>query len=174
VQVGRHTYGHNQIKVHFGRFAELTIGNFCSIAPRCDVFLGGDHRVDWVSTFPFRAFPEHWPNAVDIGGHPTTRGDVTVGNDVWIAWDTTIMSGVTIGDGAVIAARSTVTKDVPPYAIVGGNPASVLRYRFDPHQIEALLAIRWWDWSDDRIAASVPQLCSGDVDAFIAANLPAA
>lgn len=171
VRVGRHTYGHEQITVrHWGEPAELRIGSFCSIADGIEVFLGGNHRVDWVTTYPFPAFAEQWETARNIAGHPDTNGDVVVGNDVWIGSNATIMSGVTIGDGAVIAANSCVTHDVPPYAIVGGNPALLLRNRFDARTVEQLLAIRWWDWSDERIAANAELLCSGDIERFLRAQ----
>ncbi len=168
VEVGRHTYGHEQITVrHWGEPAKLRIGSFCAIADRIEVFLGGNHRTDWVTMYPFPAFAEQWETAREISGHPSTNGDVTIGNDVWIGSNATIMSGVTVGDGAVIAANSCVTRDVAPYAIVGGNPARMLRHRFDADTVEQLLAIRWWDWSDERIAASVKLLCSEDVERFV-------
>ena len=171
VEVGRHTYGHEQITVrHWGEPAELRIGSFCSIADRVDVFLGGNHRPDWVTTFPFPAFPDAWPQARGIEGVPVTNGDVVIGNDVWIGSNATIMSGVTVGDGAVIGTDSCVTRDVPPYAIVGGNPAQLLRMRFEPATVERLLAIRWWEWDDERIAANAKLLCDGDIEAFIAAQ----
>jgi acetyltransferase-like isoleucine patch superfamily enzyme len=173
MEVGRHTYGHEQIDVRdWGEPAKLVIGSFCSIADRVTVFLGGNHRTDWVTTYPFTAFGERWETARGIAGHPSTNGDVTIGNDVWIGSNATIMSGVTVGDGAVLAANSCLTRDVPPYAIVGGNPAVVLRRRFDDRTIEGLLAIRWWDWSDERIAANMEQLCSADVEAFVRAHRP--
>ena len=171
MKVGRHTYGHEQIAVrHWGEPADLSIGSFCSIADRVEVFLGGNHRVDWVTTYPFPAFPEHWESARDIPGHPATNGDVVIGNDVWIGSNATIMSGVTVGDGAVIAANSCVTQDVAPYAIVGGNPARLLRSRFDPATVRRLLAIRWWEWSDERIAENLGRLCDGDVEGFARAQ----
>ena len=169
-EVGRHTYGYDRIKVLWGGSAELTIGSFCSIADRCEIFLGGDHRMDWVTTYPFTALFNQWPSAANVQGHPRTRGDVTIGNDVWIGSNVTIMAGVTVGDGAVLAARSTVAKDVPSYAVVGGNPARVLKHRFRPHQVGSLLAIRWWEWPDDKIAANISLLCSSDVDEFIFAH----
>jgi len=173
VNAGRYTYGHHGIAIkHWGEAASLTIGSFCSIADRCVVFLGGNHRTDWVTTYPFTSFSEAWPTAAGIEGHPATKGEVTIGNDVWIGSDVTIMSGVTIGDGAVVAARSTVIGDVPPYAVVGGNPAQTLRRRFSDSQVEALLAIRWWEWPDERIAANAGLLCSDNVDEFVAANRP--
>lgn len=171
MKVGRHTYGHEQITVrHWGEPAELTIGSFCSIADRVEVFLGGNHRVDWVTTYPFPAFGERWQAAREIAGHPGTNGDVAIGNDVWIGSSVTIMSGVTIADGAAIAASSCVTQDVAPYAIVGGNPARLLRNRFDASTVERLLAIRWWDWSDERIEANIELLCSGDIERFVQAQ----
>ena len=173
MEVGRHTYGHEQITVHhWGEEAELRIGSFCSVADRVDVFLGGNHRVDWVTTYPFPAFAEQWPRAGGSGEVSTTNGDVVIGNDVWIGSNATIMSGVTIGDGAVVGADSCVTGDIAPYTIVAGNPARRLSSRFDPETVEKLLAIRWWDWSDERIAASVGALCSGDIGGFISSSPP--
>jgi acetyltransferase-like isoleucine patch superfamily enzyme len=171
IEVGRHTYGHEQITVrHWGEAAALKIGAFCSVADRVQIFLGGNHRVDWVSTYPFAEFADRWPTAKGIEGHPATNGDVVIGNDVWIGSAATILSGVTIGDGACIGADSTVTKDVRPYAIVAGNPARELRLRFAPETIEKLLAIRWWEWPDDRIAASVDLLSSDQIERFIEAR----
>ncbi len=152
---------------HWGEPAELTIGSFCSIADRVSVFLGGNHRTDWVSTYPFAEFPDRWPTARGIEGHPATNGDVTIGSDVWIGSGATIMSGVTIGDGAVIAAECCVTSDVDPYAIVGGNPARLIRHRFDSAVVEGLLRIRWWDWSDEEIDRNVPLLCGSDLERFV-------
>lgn len=169
--VGRHTYGHELITVrHWGEPAELRIGSFCSIADRVVVFLGGNHRPDWVTTFPFPAFPERWKEAEGIAGVPVTNGDVEIGNDVWIGSNVTIMSGVTVGHGAVLATDSCVTRDVEPYAIVGGNPARPIRHRFDEATVEALLRLGWWDWSDERIAENVELLCSPDVPRFLAAG----
>lgn len=171
MQVGRHTYGHEQITVrHWGEAAELRIGSFCSIADRVDVFLGGNHRPDWVTTYPFPAFPDKWPKARGIEGVPATNGDVVIGNDVWIGSNATIMSGVTVGDGAVIGTDSMVSTDVRPYAIVAGNPAREVRLRFDPETIERLLALRWWDWTDERIAANADLLSSGDIVGFLDAQ----
>jgi acetyltransferase-like isoleucine patch superfamily enzyme len=171
MEVGRHTYGHEQIDVrHWGEAAKLEIGSFCSIADRVVVLLGGNHQTEWVTTFPFPAFRDRWPTAPEVPDYVLTNGDVRIGNDVWIGSNATIMSGATIGDGAVVAADSCVTRDVPPYAIVGGNPAVVVRRRFDDRTIAGLLAIRWWDWSDERIAASMEQLCSADVEGFVRAH----
>jgi acetyltransferase-like isoleucine patch superfamily enzyme len=171
MEVGRHTYGHHQITVHhWGEPAELRIGAFCSIADRVDVFLGGNHRSDWVTTYPFPSFPDQWPAAKGIEGVPVTNGDVVIGNDVWIGSNATIMSGVTVADGAVIGTDSCVTRDVAPYAIVAGNPAKELRRRFDAETIAKLLELRWWDWSDERIGANAALMSSTDIDRFIAAQ----
>ncbi len=168
MQVGRHTYGHEAISVrHWGEPAELRIGSFCSIADGVSVFLGGNHRTDWVTTYPFAEFADRWETARGIRGHPSTNGDVMIGNDVWIGSNATIMSGVTIGDGAVVAANSCVTRDVDPYAIVAGNPARLIRPRFDPSIVEQLLRIRWWEWSDELIDENTPSLCSENVECFV-------
>jgi acetyltransferase-like isoleucine patch superfamily enzyme len=173
MEVGRHTYGHDQIAIRsWGESAELRIGSFCSIADRVTVFLGGNHRTDWVTTYPFPAFPDRWEQAAGIRGEHTTKGDVVIGNDVWVGSNVTFMSGVTVGDGAAIGANSCVTRDVAPYAVMAGNPARQLRLRFDTETIERLLMIRWWEWSDERIGANVPLLCSGDIDRFLGAQGP--
>jgi acetyltransferase-like isoleucine patch superfamily enzyme len=162
--VGEHSYG--PLKVLFPAAAQLTVGSYCSIAAGVRVFLGGNHRTDWVTTYPFSVSD---PAAKGIEGHPTTRGDVVIGHDVWLGRDATILSGVTIGSGAVIGAGALVTRDVPPYAVVGGNPAAILRHRFDEAQIAALLEIAWWHWPAERIAEHLPLLLSPDIDRFIAA-----
>lgn len=167
--VGDHSYG--RPKVRFPETgARLVIGRFCSIADKVEIFLGGNHRTDWATTFPFAAFPERWPGAGALGdGYHRTRGDVTIGSDVWLASGATIMSGVTIGHGAVIGARAIVSRDVPPYAIVTGNPARLARRRFDEATVAALLETAWWDLPDAEIAPLTPLLSSDDVPALIAA-----
>lgn len=125
----------------------LRIGNFTSISSGLTVFIDGNHRMDYASTFPFKEKLE-WNDALPsvIG-----KGAPRIGNDVWIGRDVTLMSGVHVGDGAVVAYGSVVTKDVPPFAIVGGNPAKLIRYRFNACTIEALMASRWWDLPDELI-----------------------
>lgn len=165
--IGAHTYGRPTIR-WWGEAARLRIGRYTSIADDVTIFLGGNHRVDWVTTYPFPALSEgFWGEAKGITGHPATKGDVVIGNDVWIGQNSVIMSGVRIGDGAVIAAYAVVTKDVPPYAIVGGNPAQEIRRRFSPEVIESLLAIEWWNWPHQKVRRFIPYLLQDDIQMFI-------
>jgi acetyltransferase-like isoleucine patch superfamily enzyme len=138
-EIGEYSYGTPRV-LEFATKKTLKIGKFCSIATGVVIVLGGNHRTDWVTTYPFsETFPEgkHFKNGEQ------SRGDVVIGNDVWLSTDAMILSGVTIGDGAVVAARSVVRSDVPPYAIVGGVPARIVRYRFNEEKIAALLRVRW-------------------------------
>ncbi|HMS92542.1 MAG TPA: CatB-related O-acetyltransferase [Candidatus Saccharibacteria bacterium] len=168
MQVGSYTYGQDNITIrHWGEDAYLYIGKFCSIADNITVFLGGNHRTDWITTYPFTEFSAEWPDSLEIYGHPSTKGDVVIGNDVWIGSHATIMSGVNIGDGAVVAAFSVVTKDVQPYEIVAGNPAVHRKLRFTKDEINRLLIIKWWDWSDKMINKNISHLCSSDITEFI-------
>ena len=165
-EIGRHSYGDLKVR-QWGEGARLKIGAFCSFAEGARILLGGEHRTAWVTTYPF---PVLWRHAAgNISGHPYTKGDVVIGNDVWIGTEAIIMSGVQIGDGAVIGARTVVTKDIPSYAIVAGNPARIIRYRFSPDQIEKLLQLCWWNWSDSEIERQLPTLLTDDIDAFLAA-----
>jgi len=162
---GRHSYGCIHVHWYTGSERKVRIGNFTSIARDVTVITGGTHPVDWVSTYPFR-INWHLPGARE-DGLPATNGDVVIGSDVWIAEGATILSGVTIGDGAVVCARAVVVKDVPPFAIVGGVPTKVIRYRFPPSVVEELLRIRWWDWTDEEIRSVVPLLSSPDMQSFL-------
>lgn len=162
-EVGEHAYGLPQV---IDTIAQLKIGKFCSIATSVVITLG-NHRMDSVSTYPFAKLRQWWPEANGFKDQ-ATAGDVFIGNDVWIGNGVFIGSGVTVGDGAVLAAKSVVTRDVPPYAVVGGAPAKVIKYRFNEEQITRMLAIAWWDWEDERIAEFLP-LMMADVDAFIEA-----
>ena len=164
--IGRGPYGKPKI-LEWGEGATLQIGSFCSISAGVQIFLGGEHRVDWVTTYPFNIL---WEEAHHITGHPKSKGDVHIGNDVWIGREAIIMSGVTIGDGAVIGARTVVTKDVPPYVIVAGNPASIIRKRFDDKIINRLLEIQWWSWEDSRIKKVLPMLLNNEIDVFLEAE----
>jgi acetyltransferase-like isoleucine patch superfamily enzyme len=166
--IGDWSYG--RPKVRFPESgAKLSIGRYCSIADRVEILLGGDHNLAAPTSYPFGAMPDLWPEAAGSDGFHLTKGDVTIGNDVWLASQCMILSGVAIGDGAAVAARSVVTKDVPPYAIVGGNPAKVIRMRFDDATVARLLATRWWDLPRERIVALIPLLQSGDVARFLEA-----
>jgi acetyltransferase-like isoleucine patch superfamily enzyme len=165
--IGEFSYGVPTV-LRWGEPATLVIGNFCSLADGIDILLGGNHRPDWVSTYPFPAI-SHWPEAADIQGHPATNGDVIIGNDVWIGYKATILSGVTVGDGAVVGAGAVVTRDVPPYAIVGGNPARTIRMRFSDDIIQQLLEVRWWDWDLERIRRHIPLLMQTDISKFLKA-----
>lgn len=147
----------------------LVIGRFCSIAAETRFIMnGGNHATDWLTTYPFPVFGEGWETAMPQAW--PYRGDTVVGNDVWIGWGATIMPGVTIGDGAIIATRSVVTRNVEPYAVVGGNPAKPIRYRFDQDTRRRLVELAWWDWDREKIARNVGTICSGDVEALAAAE----
>ena len=147
--------------------AYYSVGKFCSIGGPLNIFLSGNHRVDWISTYPFPAFSDKFPEVGGIEDYHSNPRDVTIGNDVWIGQNVTIMSGVTIGDGAVIGAYSVVGKSIPPYAIAVGNPARVVRYRFDQQTIDLLLKIQWWNWPIEQIRSHCRLLCSSDVQEFL-------
>lgn len=166
LELGRHSYGSFRVNAGPGDDARLRIGAFCSIGVRATFALGGNHRPDWVSTYPFRVAWE-LPGAHE-DGHPRPERDTVVGNDVWIGADALILPGVQVGDGAVIGARAVVARDVRPYAIVVGSPAREVRRRFDDEQVQALLDTAWWTWDDARIRESVDLLCSPDVGALVA------
>jgi acetyltransferase-like isoleucine patch superfamily enzyme len=167
--VGDHTYGKPEI-LEWGEGKKLFIGKYCSIASRVNIFLGGNHRTDWLTTYPFNVINDDFPAALAITGHPSSKGDVIIGNDVWIGFGATIMSGVSIGDGAVIGAYTVVTKDVEPYTIVAGNPMRIIKKRFDDTTIQKLLALKWWDWDEKKINEHIAILCSSDtqkIDALL-------
>ena len=166
---GKYTYGKPILHWEHNHPTKLTVGNFCSIAGNVHIYLGGNHRIDWVTTYPFGHTSLERFNKFNGAGHPSTKGDVVIGNDVWIADNVTIMSGVTIGDGAVIACNSHVFKDVEPYSLVGGNPAKLIKYRFTREQIEKLLEMKWWYWDDEKIDKFIPLMCNNNVDEFIRA-----
>ena len=155
--IGEQSYGLPSM-IGGNEAAHCYIGKYCSISDRVVIFLGADHNADWCSTFPFGP---QWQ--MDVKGHPKTKGDVVIGNDVWLGWNCTIMSGVHIGDGAVVGACSVVTKDVPSYAIVAGNPARVKKFRFYPIEIVALHEMKWWDWPVEKVREAVPLLSSKKV-----------
>jgi acetyltransferase-like isoleucine patch superfamily enzyme len=165
MNIGRHTYVTNPIDVkNWNEGTSLTIGSFCSISDNCTIFLGGNHRTEWITTFPFHNW---YIDGYDYNTSHYSDGNVIIGNDVWIGHNVTILSGITIGDGAVIGANSTVTKNVEPYSIVAGNPAKFIKKRFTDEQIETLLKISWWNLSDDQIKPLLPYLLSSNIENFI-------
>jgi len=165
LQIGRHTYGEPIVHIYKGSEAFVKIGSFCSISPGVMFITGGIHPTDWVSLYPFRARFNLDGKFRD--GMPKTNGDIIMGNDVWIGTEAMILSGVHIGDSAVIAARSVVARDVPAYSIVAGVPAKIIKKRFSAEEIESLQAIKWWEWDDDEIIKAVPLLSSNNINNFI-------
>ncbi|MEI4486274.1 CatB-related O-acetyltransferase [Frigidibacter sp. MR17.14] len=159
VRIGRFTYGTEHMQIRQWREgAALEFGSFCSIAVGLTVLLGGNHRTDWATTFPFGHIFRDQLGGEEIVGHPQSRGDVIIGNDVWIGQNVTILSGLRIGDGAVIAANATVVKDVGAYEIWGGNPARLVRPRFDAEVAARIRALRWWDRDIGLIRRLAPLL----------------
>jgi len=174
IEAGDYTYIHSfddpenfpdQVKYAFDFIDDkLVIGKFCSIAHGASFILnGGNHFADRISSYPFPVFgcwgtqdPGPWPN----------KSSITIGHDVWIGWNATILPGVTIGDGAIIAAQSVVTSDVEPYTIVGGNPARLIKRRFDEDAAKRLQALKWWDWPIDKIKTASDALMKTDIDAL--------
>jgi virginiamycin A acetyltransferase len=156
------------VKYHFDFTGDkLIIGKFCMIATDVKFIMNGaNHLSDAVSAYPFAIFGKDWTNAMEGNSYPN-KGDVIVGNDVWIGYNATIMAGVKVGDGAIIAANSTVVKDVEPYSIVGGNPARGIKRRFSDETITKLLEIKWWDWDIERITANVQNLTGNNPDKLI-------
>lgn len=145
----------------------LIIGKFCMIASDVTFIMNGaNHLTDAISTYPFAIFGNGWEHAMEGKTYPT-KGDTIVGNDVWIGHKVTIMPGVKIGDGAIIATRSVVTKDVAPYSVVGGNPAKELKKRFSEEEISTLLEIKWWDWDVERITRNVHNLTANKLDELV-------
>lgn len=170
MQLGKYSYIAEKqtfTMLSYGCKHKLIIGNFCSIARNFTVFLGGDHRINRITTYPFGHINQKIFNKFDGSGHPSSKGDVVIGNDVWVGAYSTVMSGVRIDDGAVIGANSVVTKNVPAYAIVAGNPAKIISMRFSENTIQELLKIKWWDWDDDAINEFTPLLCSENISEFI-------
>jgi virginiamycin A acetyltransferase len=153
------------VKYHFDFIGDqLIIGKFCMIASGVQFIMnGGNHLSNAISAYPFAIFGDDWVNAMEGKSYPT-KGDTVIGNDVWIGHNTTIMPGITIGDGAIIATNSTVTKNVEPYTIVGGNPAQEIRKRFSETTIDLLLEIQWWHWDIEKITKNVSLLTSGDFE----------
>jgi len=168
--MGRESHHVPIVRKFKGDEGRVFIGNFASIAQGVEFYSGGLHRTEWVSQYGLRAMLD-LPGAYE-DGFPHGRGDIHVGHDAWLAQDVIVMSGVTIGPGAVVTTRSVVTRDVPPYAIVAGVPAKQIGQRFSDDQIAALLRIAWWDWPLETIKERVELLSSPDIDPFIEAFDP--
>ena len=147
---------------------KLIIGKFCSIACGAKfMFTSGNHSLKSLSTYTFPIFFDEWElDSKNICDAWENKGDIVIGNDVWIGYEAVIMSGVKIGDGAIIGTRAVVTKDVSPYTIVGGVPAKQIRKRFDDKTIEKLLSLEWWNWGEDKIKRNISAIQSGDIDAL--------
>lgn len=161
----------NNVLYHYPIHREkLIIGKFCSIACGTKfLFNCANHTLKSLSTYTFPLFYEEWElEKSNITTAWDNKGDIVIGNDVWIGYEVVIMAGVHIGDGAIIAARAVVTKDVPPYTIVGGTPAKKIRKRFDTEVIQQLLNLKWWDWSTDKIRQCLPYIVEGKLDELLA------
>jgi len=169
-KAGRGTYYDRNVNIiSWSDQYNIRLGNYNSIGRDCNFFLHANHRPDWVTTSS-QLFGPVTPEIADMHmqmGHPSCKGDIVIENDVWIGAKSTIMSGIKISNGAVIAAGSTVTKDVPPYAIVAGNPGKIVKYRFYKDQIDKLLKIAWWDWDEDKIKENAMLMWSDNIDEFI-------
>lgn len=150
----------------------LVIGRFCALAQGVTfVMNGANHAMSGFSTYPFNIFGHGWEQGFDVKTwEAENRGDTTVGHDVWMGMEAMVMPGVTIGHGAIVAARSVVTHDVPPYAIVGGNPAKTMRMRFDARTVERLLAVAWWDWPLDKVGRNLDAIRGADIARLEAAS----
>ena len=168
-KIGDHTYSAPGSPIVLEvEYASLTIGKYCSIA-RDVMMILGKHRIDTISTYPFKTLSKFWPEADRSIEDHSTKGDIIIGNDVWIGARANILSGVTIGSGAIIAAASVVTKDVPPYAIVAGNPARIIKYRFPEKTIQRLLSVAWWNWPEETIRSRMSLLMNDDIETFLSA-----
>ncbi len=161
VQIGEFSYAYSEIHDFQTNDTKLTIGKFCSVAAKTVFMLGGEHRTDWYTTYPFNENMEGFKN---IKGHPKTKGDIVIENDVCIGFRSLILSGVHIGNGSIIMGGSVITKDVEPYTIAGGNPARTIRKRFDEQSIKKLEEIQWWNWEYEYIYDAIPILQSNQID----------
>jgi acetyltransferase-like isoleucine patch superfamily enzyme len=160
--IGRASYGDGLKIVAWDDKTKLKIGAFCSFAENVKILLGGEHRTDWVTTYPFNPL---WGSP--IPGHPRTKGDVIIGNDVWIGTEALILSGVRIGDGAVIGARTVVTSNVAPYSVWAGSPMRLIHWRFNDAVAGRLLKLKWWNWSDEKIREFLPLMLDPDIKKFL-------
>ncbi len=175
IEVGDYTYYDDpdgpehfekNVLYHFDFIGDkLIIGKFCAIAKDVTFIMNGaNHKSTGFSTYPFFIFGNGWEKSAPQPGDLPFKGNTEIGNDVWIGYNATIMPGVKIGSGAIIASKSVVTNDVPAYAVVGGNPAKIIKQRFDDKTIDALLSIAWWDWSNDKITAHLDAIIQNNLD----------
>lgn len=175
IEVGDYTYYDDpdgpehfekNVLYHFDFIGDkLIIGKFCAIAKDVTFIMNGaNHQSAGFSTYPFFIFGNGWEKSAPQPGDLPFKGNTEIGNDVWIGYNATIMPGVKIGSGAIIASKSVVTNDVPAYAVVGGNPAKIIKQRFDVKTINALLSIAWWDWSNDKITAHLDAITQNNLD----------
>lgn len=164
--IGNASYGMPTVHSHHGG-ASLNIGSYCSIASNVQIFLGGQHRIDWVSSYPFPFFFQMDAAYKDKCLAADSKGNVIIGSDVWLCANCTILSGVSIGHGAVIANGAMVSRNVEPYAIMAGNPAKLIKWRFDEPTRKALLESAWWDWSEEEINKVMHKLCNDDLGDFL-------
>ena len=161
MEVGQYTYGAENISVmSWDENSTIKIGKFCSIASNVQIFTGGNHNSNWISTYPFGHVNQEVFGNNKQAGHPSSNGDVIIGNDVWVGFGVTIMSGVRIGDGAIIAANSHVVKNISDYELWGGNPARLIKKRFSDEVIELLLAVKWWNYPVSKVNQIKDILCS--------------
>ncbi|WP_425354555.1 CatB-related O-acetyltransferase [Jiella sonneratiae] len=170
---GAERFEERNVLHHFDFYGDrLIIGRFVAIAAGTRfVMNGANHAMGGFSTYPFNIFANGWEKGFDISSWTgQSRGDTVVGNDVWLGMESLVMPGVTIGDGAIVAARSTLVSDVPPYAIVGGNPARVIRMRFDEATVARLLALAWWNWPADKITRHLDLIRGADIATLEAAS----
>jgi virginiamycin A acetyltransferase len=154
----------NNVLFHYGP-DRLVLGRYCGLARGVRFIMGAaTHRMSGVSTFPFPMFGADWMPAMDLFAERSLHGDTVVGSDVWLGYQTVVLPGVRIGDGAIVGAMSVVTSDVPPYSVVGGNPARLIRRRFGAEDVERLLRIAWWDWPAELVTRHLRTIMSEDVD----------
>ncbi|EOX3568207.1 Vat family streptogramin A O-acetyltransferase [Vibrio cholerae] len=178
IEVGDYTYYddpngpenfESNVLYHFPFIGDkLKIGKFCAIAKDVKFIMNGaNHSMSGFSTYPFFIFGNGWETSAPQLGELPYKGDTVIGNDVWLGYESTIMPGIKIGDGAIVASKSVVTQDVPPYSIVGGNPAKVLKHRFEPNVVDKLLAIAWWDWSAEKITKNLKAITHNELDLLL-------
>ena len=181
IEVGDYTYYddpdgpenfENNVLYHFPFIGDkLKIGKFCAIAKGVKFIMNGaNHKMSGFTTYPFYIFGQGWEKSLPTAGELPYKGDTVIGNDVWLGYESTIMAGVTIGHGAIIASKSVVTNDVPAYSIVGGNPAKFLKYRFEQDVIDKLLEIAWWNWDAEKITSNLNAIVNNELDALSQAS----